>query len=88
MDLTLMQLFLIILLAVNIIIPVLYSIVITILFIQEKKDSLRLQKECDKLEEMIQSRLKGPSKEDQAKKIKAGFAMPKDDDGKKEEKVA
>ncbi|MBO4485310.1 MAG: hypothetical protein J5738_07980 [Lachnospiraceae bacterium] len=80
MNLTLMQLFLIITLAVSTIIPTLYSIVITILFVSEKREYMYLAKQYEKLESHADKFLlerKKAEKEDNDKKtmIKAGFAV-------------
>lgn len=69
MNITIMQLAIIVLIAVNIIMPILYSIVITVLFIHAKRDVIHLEHECDMMEAVIQK--KGAIKKE---KSPIGFA--------------
>ena len=66
MNISIMQLAIIVLIAVNIIMPILYSIVITALFIHAKRDVIHLEHECDMMEAVIQRKSGGSSKKDKA----------------------
>lgn len=69
MNITIMQLAIIVLIAVNIIMPILYSIVITALFIHAKRDVIHLEHEFDMMEAALQK--KGAVKKE---KTPIGFA--------------
>lgn len=90
MNLTLMQLFLIITIAVSTIIPTLYSIVMTVLFVNEKREYMYLAKQYEKLQSRMEKFMperKTAEKEetDRKAKLKAGFAVTEE---AKEEKSA
>lgn len=82
MNVTLRDLFLIILLAVNIIMPVLYSIVVTILFIHGKQEFTQLNKDYKQLEELAEAKIGKMEKELKAKKTSKketiGFSIKQD----------
>ena len=96
MNLTLMQLLLIVALVVCFIIPTLYAIVITVLFVSEKHDCEKIVEMYDELKTRTERLLEDKAKREPEKKdkIKAGFALPNPDGAeeqktvKKEEKVA
>ena len=98
MNYTLMQLFLILVLAVSIIIPTLYAIVITLFFIGTKKENLSLTEKLTRMQKKFSdfdSKIKSieqeieEDKEKEKKRIKAGFELPdegKEKKGKKKQK--
>ena len=94
MSFTLNQLITILCLIVCIMLPVLYSLVITCLYLKSVKDNHRLNKDYDELEELadrkikhLEEQLNGGSRPRKSNKdeITCGFAIPKEGE-KKEEK--
>lgn len=95
MNCTLMQLFLILVLAVSIIVPTLYAIVITLFFIGTKMENLSLTNQLNKMQKKFTEidtdirKIEQEMKEDKAKakkRIKAGFELPDEGKEKKENK--
>ena len=80
MNLTLMQLFLILALGVAFVLPILYSIVITVLFVESKRKIALFEKACDSLSNEAKKLMDEAKGSKSGKnKIKAGFALPEAD---------
>lgn len=94
MNITLTQLILIIVVAVCSIMPVLYSIVITVLFVHGKYDYAILEKQYDQLRETyegevktIKQKLRNDEKKAEAKRGPIGFAITREEASATEKKA-
>ena len=95
MSFTLNQLITILCLIVCIVLPLLYSLVVTCLYLKVMKDNKQLQRDYDELEELADRKIKrleeqnaGGSRPRKSGKddVTCGFAVPKEDSKKEAEK--